>query len=217
MSDERFSRFPKLPPEIRIMIWEAAVHEEYRDRVLLLEEATRRIVASRELQQPFRAVFHANRESRHAANSMFPVRLPMYRFRGFPSFEWHQQRIRGNAMPFRETLETVASGEIPVSLTLDTFMIGFSWRWLEGRTVSQGFVGSYMSGNLSRQQTRLIRNLVQVVNDGRASEAASRDPESYLDLSADALSVFGGVQEFRCLYPNPPQLSPHYMDVVGNG
>ncbi|KAK8062575.1 hypothetical protein PG997_014672 [Apiospora hydei] len=201
MSDERFSLFSKFPPEIRVMIWEAALHEEYRDRVLILDEATHRIVASRELQQPFRAVFHASRESRYVANSMFPVRLPMYRFHGFPSFEWYQRSVRGNAAPFKETLETPASGEIPVSLALDNFMVGFSWRWLHVQSIGQGFVGGFVSGNLSPQQTRLIWNLIQVVIDDRSSEAARRDPESYLDLSAKALSVFGGVQKFRCLYP----------------
>ncbi|KAK8029788.1 hypothetical protein PG993_011079 [Apiospora rasikravindrae] len=141
----------------------------------MVDQTTHRIVANRELQQPFRGVFHASRESRYIANSLYPVRLPMYHFTAFPSLEWHQRNLRGAVEHLEDTLETAATGEIPVSLTLDNFMIGFS--------------------------SCLIRNLVQIVFHGRPSEAGSRDPERYIEFSSHVSAYFGGVQVFRRLHP----------------
>ncbi|KAK7995195.1 hypothetical protein PG990_013968 [Apiospora arundinis] len=201
---ERFPRFPSLPPELRRLIWEDALKEEYRDRILVLDQVTRRIIVTRELQQPFRPIFHANRESRDVANLMFPLRLAMY------TTGWDDSiySLLKWAKPIPE--ETVALAEIPVSLNFDHFMIGLDWKRLMSdflgsfpRMYAQlGSIGKFHTAKLSLEQMGAIRHLIQATED-IPTKAADRDPELNIDFSDSVPILFGGVQVFRSIHLLP--------------
>ncbi|KAI0554397.1 hypothetical protein F4679DRAFT_596387 [Xylaria curta] len=73
-SPEGFSLFPKLPAELRIMIWEMSILEHNRDRLIPVDEMPRRIVCIRNLAcSPH---FSATWESRKVATDLYPIRLP---------------------------------------------------------------------------------------------------------------------------------------------
>ncbi|KAK6858323.1 hypothetical protein PG995_006022 [Apiospora arundinis] len=199
---ERFPRFPSLPPELRRLIWEDALNEEYRDRILMVDQDTHRIIVTRELQQPFRPIFHANRESRKVANLTFPLRLAVY------TTGWNNS-IDSNMSKGVKSVpdEAVALGEIPVSLNFDHFMIGLGWKKLMDNylgTVSRaydhlGSIGKFQTAKLSLEQMGAIRHLIQATED-IPTKAADRDPELNIDFSDSVPILFGGVQVFRSLH-----------------
>ncbi|KAK6836495.1 hypothetical protein PG987_006990 [Apiospora arundinis] len=198
---ERFPRFPSLPPELRRLIWEAALKEEYRDRILVLDQVTRRIIVTRELQQPFRPIFHANRESREVADLVFPLRLAVY------TTGWNNSIYSLLKRPMSIPEEAVALAEIPVSLNFDHFMIGLDWKKLMGNylgTVSRayahlGSIGKFQTAKLSLEQMGAIRHLIQATED-IPTKAADRDPELNIDFSDYVPTLFGGLQVFRSLH-----------------
>ncbi|KAI1744996.1 hypothetical protein F4680DRAFT_467254 [Xylaria scruposa] len=73
-SPEGFSLFPKLPAELRIMIWEMSILEHNRDRLVPVQVVTQRVVCTYNLAcSPH---FSATWESRKVATDLYPIRLP---------------------------------------------------------------------------------------------------------------------------------------------
>ncbi|KAK8078874.1 hypothetical protein PG994_002681 [Apiospora phragmitis] len=126
--------------------WEEAVFEEYGYRSLVFDCEPSRVLLTREHQQLFRPVFHANSESHAVANTLFPRRLPVYsytdnttaRARYRPGDfadqnpavdDWSQPRLyHGRTVeplpkvdPRKERLVRIF-GEIPISLKYDHFL-----------------------------------------------------------------------------------------------
>ncbi|KAI1756298.1 hypothetical protein F4782DRAFT_550155 [Xylaria castorea] len=76
-SPKKFSLFAQLPPELRIMIWEISILEYHRDRLVPMNEETKRIICFRILAcSPH---FSATWESRKVATDLYPIRLPVSR------------------------------------------------------------------------------------------------------------------------------------------
>ncbi|KAK5625715.1 hypothetical protein RRF57_001431 [Xylaria bambusicola] len=76
-SSNSFPLFSKLPTELRFIIWEISVLDHHRDRLVLLNESTKRVICFRKLAcSPH---FRATSESRKVAMNLYPVRLPVYR------------------------------------------------------------------------------------------------------------------------------------------
>ncbi|KAI0188299.1 hypothetical protein EV127DRAFT_434445 [Xylaria flabelliformis] len=74
-SPMKFPLFPKLPPELRILVWEISILEYHRDRIVQINEFSKRIVCTRYLAcSPH---FHATWESRKVATDLYPIRLPV--------------------------------------------------------------------------------------------------------------------------------------------
>ncbi|KAK8112909.1 hypothetical protein PG984_013435 [Apiospora sp. TS-2023a] len=203
-----FSLFPQLPAEIRLQIWKEAVLEEYRDRILLLDETTHRIVITRELQTPFRAVFHANFESRGVANELFPLRLPVHAFtKQMRTDLWYYQWVIEHSVQPQQPppLEGGPLGEIPVSLERDHFLLGLGW-WELSRYYSYvdhqragRFVGAFTTGELEPAMLAKVRCLIDAV-DGEPSEAVRRDPERCLPLHPSIHDTFVRVEVFRRIH-----------------
>ncbi|KAK8063637.1 hypothetical protein PG996_008289 [Apiospora saccharicola] len=199
-----FSIFPQLPVEIRLQIWKEAVLEEYRDRILLLDETAHRIVITRELQKPFRAVFHANFESRSVANELFPLRLPVHAFtQQMRTDLWYYQWvIEHNVQP--QQLSPL-EGEIPVSLERDHFLLGLGW-WDLSQTYSYVdhqraglFVGAFTTGELEPAMLAKVRCLIDAIK-GEPSEAVRLDPERCLPLHPSIDDTFVRVEVFRRIH-----------------
>ncbi|KAI0542527.1 hypothetical protein GGR58DRAFT_452671 [Xylaria digitata] len=69
----KFPLFSKLPPELRILIWEISILECHRDRLVPMNEFTKRIICIRNLAcSPH---FRATSESRRVATDLYPIRL----------------------------------------------------------------------------------------------------------------------------------------------
>lgn len=108
--------------------------EEYRDRILMFDKRTYRLVITRELQKPFRGVFHANFESRGVADALFPLRLPVYPFNDQlrTALWYHSLSLEYDCTSPPPPLECEPLNEIPVSLEHDHFLLGLSWWNLSG-------------------------------------------------------------------------------------
>ncbi|KAK7959719.1 uncharacterized protein PG986_004573 [Apiospora aurea] len=210
-----FSLFPELPTEIRLLIWEQAVLEEYRDRILM---------------RPFRPVFHASRESREVANALFPVRLPVHVFANRAA-RWHEAAHPELALPPSSPIDSGRApvGEIPVGLEHDTFLFGMSWWYLrsfqpavaaaklagqppprfanlrsvyDSRTCKpvevedprKGFVGAFVTAELARPLVHAIRNVVAVVH------GAPREDGQTTPCTAGARNWFRKAPTYRRLH-----------------
>ncbi|KAK8062576.1 hypothetical protein PG997_014673 [Apiospora hydei] len=191
-----FSLFPELPTEIRLLIWEQAVLEEYRDRILLVEHRLRRIVITRELQQPFRPIFHASRESREVANALYPVRLPVHVFSNRAAC-WHEAVRYELALPRHDTFlfgmewwrlrsfqpavpaARFAGRPLPANFANLRFVFeSKTCKPVEVQDPHKGFVGAFVTAELTRPLVRAIRNLVAVVHgapreDGQTSPSTA--------------------------------------------
>ncbi|KAK8000972.1 hypothetical protein PG991_013194 [Apiospora marii] len=208
ISHKRRAANPRDPPPQ----WEDAVLEEYRDRILLFDEPTNRIIITRELQQPFRPVFHANFESRSVANALFPLRLPVHAMAGVVriAMRSHQLALLYDSTTPAPPLQAEPLGEIPVSLKRDHFLLGLSWWNVPKRprynqtaatydANAAAFVGAFTTGALDRAMLRQVRNLAHVVEDDPTA-SARRDPERCLRLHDRMKDLFVGVQVFRRIY-----------------
>ncbi|KAI1264499.1 hypothetical protein F5Y18DRAFT_82868 [Xylariaceae sp. FL1019] len=69
-----FPLFPSLPAELRLMIWKFAILMDNRDRLVLLNDVTKRIICTSSLIIPHLQV---NVECRHVALGLYPLRLPV--------------------------------------------------------------------------------------------------------------------------------------------
>lgn len=74
-SPEEFHFFAKLPSELRIITWEMSILRHHRDRVVFLNELTKRIICIQKLACS--SHFRATSESRQVAIHLYPIRLPV--------------------------------------------------------------------------------------------------------------------------------------------
>ncbi|KAI0517858.1 hypothetical protein F5B22DRAFT_645563 [Xylaria bambusicola] len=74
-SSSSFPLFSKLPTELRILIWEISILDHHRDRLVLVNQTTKRAICFRKLAcSPH---FSATSESRGVAMELYPVKLPV--------------------------------------------------------------------------------------------------------------------------------------------
>ncbi|KAI1347998.1 hypothetical protein F5Y01DRAFT_293564 [Xylaria sp. FL0043] len=70
-----FPRFAELPSELRILVWEMSILDHHRDRLIPLNECTKRIICNRSLACS--SHFSTTKESRQIATDLYPIRLPV--------------------------------------------------------------------------------------------------------------------------------------------
>ncbi|KAI1142226.1 hypothetical protein F5Y05DRAFT_218543 [Hypoxylon sp. FL0543] len=72
-------RFTDLPPEMRLKIWDLALHQEAQDRLLIIYQAGHydppRLLPLKHHASPFLSV---NYETRHLAKAFYPLKLAVY-------------------------------------------------------------------------------------------------------------------------------------------
>ncbi|KAI0860384.1 hypothetical protein F4860DRAFT_479656 [Xylaria cubensis] len=77
-SPMRFPLFPKLPPELRILVWEMSILEYHQDRLVQIDEYSKSIICTQYMQYlACSPHFHATWESRKVATDLYPIRLPV--------------------------------------------------------------------------------------------------------------------------------------------
>lgn len=76
MTLREFHLFNQLPAELRVAIWELAILEHNRDRLILVNEHTNRIMCTK--HNACSPHFSVSSESRDVARSLYPIRLPVF-------------------------------------------------------------------------------------------------------------------------------------------
>ncbi|KAI1765804.1 hypothetical protein GGR53DRAFT_244216 [Hypoxylon sp. FL1150] len=96
-------RFSDLPTELRLRVWEAALHQETRKRLVIFDEWEGTVTPSKQLISP---LLTTNRESRLVAKTFYSLTLDVHR----------RNRLSND--------EGQLAGALCLSLTRDIFVIG---------------------------------------------------------------------------------------------
>ena len=75
-SPKEFHLFNQLPAELRVAIWKLAILDHNRDRLLLVNEHTNRIMCIQ--NNACSPHFRVSSESRDVARDLYPIRLPVF-------------------------------------------------------------------------------------------------------------------------------------------
>ncbi|KAI1198696.1 hypothetical protein F5X97DRAFT_323175 [Nemania serpens] len=118
-----FHLFAKLPPELRVIIWEMSILRHHRDRVLLLNETNKRIVCARKLACS--SHFRATSESRQVAIRLYPIRLPLLQLGVVDAACFRNSTVGKDTET--DMSKYRPGGAIYVSLEHDIFGIGVAW------------------------------------------------------------------------------------------
>ncbi|KAI0121546.1 hypothetical protein F4776DRAFT_221232 [Hypoxylon sp. NC0597] len=109
-------KFPELPPEIRIQIWETALHQETEKRLVVVDSRERAVLPMRRLISPLLMV---NSESRKIAKAFFNFTLNVHHVLGSTG------RNRGRRLEHVAT--GPSAGKLYLSLDRDLFVKGLRW------------------------------------------------------------------------------------------
>ncbi|KAK8042918.1 hypothetical protein PG994_013401 [Apiospora phragmitis] len=158
-----FCKFSELPKELQRMVWERAVLEDNKDRIVPVAFDTERIVLTHELRNPS-PVFKVCQLARVAATSLYDKRIPMVKFHmhwpdnNVPAWNLFVKVVdEGMSAEERENDGHVI-GYVCISTQLDVFLVS---RWhftFKPRIFDDG--PEYMTTRLPRdmlsQQERLM-------------------------------------------------------------
>ncbi|KAK8128719.1 hypothetical protein PG984_009827 [Apiospora sp. TS-2023a] len=112
-----FTKFRQLPPELRLLIWEEAVREDHRDRIVPLAQDTKCVMLMNSILGTHSGVFLACYEARQAALTVYNVALPVGIFSIFLGQSLAQQTYGHQTGGF------VQRGTVRVSLRHDIFYV----------------------------------------------------------------------------------------------
>ncbi|KAI0384505.1 hypothetical protein F5Y04DRAFT_248477 [Hypomontagnella monticulosa] len=117
LADTEFHLFAWLPIELRLVIWEFAILDHNRDRLVPISEETRRVICIANIaNSPF---FRVTSESRKVSQQLYPIRLPVFRKVYAPD---RQHRVVDEYM---EDNPNECHGHIYISSEHDTFVFRF--------------------------------------------------------------------------------------------
>ena len=117
--------FHKLPTELQLVIWEQAVLEDHKDRVVPLTQDKRVVLASQELRNPS-GVLRASPESRQVALGLYDQALPVVPFYSDASVyagDDHSLAAAALREEGRDLDATHDCGVVRVSFRLDIFLV----------------------------------------------------------------------------------------------
>ncbi|KAI0163967.1 hypothetical protein GGR57DRAFT_498053 [Xylariaceae sp. FL1272] len=109
-----FHLFPELPPELRHIIWEFAILEHNRDRLVPFTQSSKRIMAICNLAFPH---LRTTTESRHVALRLYPVNMPIVSL--------VRTQDAGHSLTVDDSFRTYAliSGRVRLNFDLDIFAL----------------------------------------------------------------------------------------------
>ncbi|KAI0802773.1 hypothetical protein GGR55DRAFT_406255 [Xylaria sp. FL0064] len=109
-----FSRFDELPFELRILVWEMSILDHHRDRLIPLNECTKRIICNRTLVCS--SHFSTTKESCQVATGLHPIRLPVLQMMG----DWAIRAVADR--PAFDKASFSSKGAIYINPDLDIFI-----------------------------------------------------------------------------------------------
>ncbi|KAI6080535.1 hypothetical protein F4821DRAFT_55195 [Hypoxylon rubiginosum] len=127
-SATEFPLFPRLPKELRLDIWELSILSHNRDRLVPINEETKRVICMTSIANC--PLFRVSPESREVSQKLYPIRLPVFwkvYLRKIGPELSHNSHLEG----YRATDENMEDnaeecrGCIYISTTHDTFIFGF--------------------------------------------------------------------------------------------
>ncbi|KAI1409364.1 hypothetical protein F5Y13DRAFT_92766 [Hypoxylon sp. FL1857] len=190
--------FTDLPPEMRLKIWDLALHKEAQDRLLIIYQAGHydppRLLPLKHHASPFLSV---NYESRHRAKAFYPVKLAVYELPQISDDE-HQNNYRCRQRYFKTARGMGrVKGSLYFSPEWDVFIslldadIVLSHMWVEERervlTKQRGpweVPCYYVTAKLSLEVATKVRTMVCVreyptVESDRYPSSDSEDEEQH--------------------------------------
>ncbi|KAI0914270.1 hypothetical protein F4823DRAFT_573834 [Ustulina deusta] len=200
-----FPLFAKLPPELRIFIWEISILEHHRDRFVPMNELTKRIICIRNLAcSPH---FRATWESRKVATDLYPIRLPV----SWVVAPRHEvERVDDNMET--DISNYPSKGAVYISTDHDIFISSFNrvahWYRADHRNTlptPDGEKFGWRTPSLSLSQCQGVRHIMlfNITDDSLLKDGCHRTPDcvircdamDYYNIWYDT-TVFSGVQRF---------------------
>ncbi|KAI0840837.1 hypothetical protein F5Y06DRAFT_231600 [Hypoxylon sp. FL0890] len=191
-------RFTDLPPEMRLKIWDLALHQEAQDRLLIIYQAGHydppRLLPLKHHASPFLSV---NYESRQRAKAFYPMKLAVYELPQISDDE-HLNNYRCRQRYFKTArgmgkvkgcLYFSPEWDVFISFLNSDIVLSHLWveekeRLLTKRREKWQVPCYYVTAKVSLEVATKVRSMVCVrqypyIENGRYSSSDSEDEEKY--------------------------------------
>ncbi|KAI1381504.1 hypothetical protein F4677DRAFT_440718 [Hypoxylon crocopeplum] len=173
-------RFSELPVELRLQIWEEALH---RERLVLVSDRSRTVCPMRKLVSPLLAV---NRESRRVAKAFYNLTLDVHRISD-------QQKLdQPSHVTSQDPVQGPSAGILYLSLDWDIFTSGIEWKIQQWKGSSLGIMDNCETKSINTADYYRIATLRTVF------EPIQKDPDEDIlgeDKKAIGLEAQDGEDE----------------------